>query len=50
MAMRFTALLPLAIAILMLGWSKLNPLPPDTRELYVEIAKRDFFIQHIHHQ
>lgn len=47
---RFTVLLPLVIAVAMLAWTKLNPLPPDTRAVFMEIAKRDVFLQHIRHQ
>jgi hypothetical protein len=45
---RIAPMLPLAIAVLMVSWAKLNPLPPDTRAVFMEIAKRDFFMQHIH--
>jgi hypothetical protein len=47
---RLTVLLPLVFAVVMVSWAKLNPLPQDTRAVFMEIAKRDLFMQHIHHQ
>jgi hypothetical protein len=43
-------LLPAVLAVAMLSWAQLHHLTPDNRAAFLEMAKAQLFIRHIHGQ